>query len=74
MAARIIKVREMDPLAGDRVTTMTPEEVVHLDLLAMTTVLPGGRVVTSLSELLDFARDYQEEELELIRFPAMRGG
>ena len=69
-----LRIRELLPEYGDRVTTMTMEEAKELDFQKMVTVLPNGEVIHSWDELLEGIHQYQEEELQVVRFAPLVGG
>jgi len=70
-----LKVRELHPLYGDRVTTMTLDEAKELDYNLMATVMPDGTVVHSFDQLLEvITKNPIPEEIEITRFPALAGG
>jgi len=69
-----LRLRELLPEVGDRVTTITVEEAQELDFQKMVTVLPNGEVVHSWDELLETIHNYRQEEVQLIRFAPLAGG
>ena len=71
---KTLRIRELLPEYGDRVTTMTMEEAKELDFQKMVTVLPNGEVVHSWDELLEGVHQYHEEELQVVRFAPLVGG
>ena len=69
-----IRVRELTPEAGDRVQVMTIEKAQELDYASMVTVFPHGEVAHSFNDMIQIARGYEVEELEVVRFAPMAGG
>ena len=69
-----LRLRELLPEYGDRVTTIAVEEARELDFQKMITVLPNGEVVHSWDELLEGIHQYHQEEVELVRFAPLVGG
>ena len=69
-----LRVRELLPEYGDRVTTITLEEAQELDFQKMITVLPNGEVIHSWDDLLENLHQYHQEELEVVRFAPLAGG
>lgn len=69
-----LRLRELLPQYGDRITTIAVEEAQELDFQKMITVLPNGEVVHSWDELLEDIQRYYHEELEVIRFAPLVGG
>ena len=69
-----LRVRELLPEYGDRVTTITVEEAQELNFEKMVTVLPDGTVVHTWDELLESIQKIHQEEVELVRFAPLAGG
>ena len=69
-----LRVRELLPEYGDRVRTMTVEEAQELDYKELITVLPNGKVVNSWDELLEGIHEYNQEEIDVVRFAPLFGG
>ena len=69
-----LRIRELLPQYGDRVTTIALEEAKELDFEKMVTVLPNGEVIHSWDQLLEGIHNYHREELEVVRFAPLAGG
>jgi len=69
-----LRVRELLPEYGDRITTITIEEAKELDLQKMVTVMPDGVVVHSWDELLESIHKFRREEIDVVRFAPLVGG
>ena len=69
-----LRLRELLPEYGDRITTITIEEAKELDLQKMVTVMPDGMVVHSWDELLESIQKFQREEIDVVRFAPLVGG
>lgn len=69
-----LRLRELLPQYGDRISTITVEEAKELDFQKMVTVLPNGKVVRSWDELLEGIHEIHQEELEVVRFAPLAGG
>jgi len=69
-----LRLRELLPEYGDRVTTITVEEAKELDLQKMVTVMPDGTVVHSWDQLLESIHKFKQEEIDVVRFAPLVGG
>jgi len=69
-----LRLRELLPEYGDRITTIAVEEAQELDFQTLVTVMPDGTVVHSWDELLESIHKYRREEIDVIRFAPLVGG
>ncbi len=69
-----LRLRELLPQYGDRISTITVEEAKELDFQKMVTVMPDGTAVHSWDELLESIHKFRQEEIDVVRFSPLAGG